>query len=351
MKRLGNHVLINVIEQDLGEELALECLCFSDMPDEEVMQIYDLAIQKEYGRVVVELAQSDVINRKFKFVSNFFHNNLKLKNIQLLDLPCFKSEYKSFNKVIYDLYYLPVKTTIKRTGRLVEKFGIRALNNLHILSMVVDIQKLDPLMNLDHSKAISKRFMDFKYDREVMFSWLYRYYSVKRIFHILVNDDADRSILVDTTRMYMHYLNECQDILALLPRKPKNIVDIHNVLMRNLPRADRENKCLNQSIWYLNRKKVEDFVIEVPKWVSDLDETSDEMDHCVYMYADFILSGECQILNLWKDGKRQYTIEIIKENFQYKITQFKGKSNCDEMEGLKGKQICDAILKMINDKK
>jgi len=111
---------------------------------------------------------------------------------------------------------------------------------------------------------------------------------------------------------------------------------------------------LNQSIDYLHGKNIHDFEIEVPKFSHDLyfcckalDETfSDDIN----FRADKVIKGECQVLNLIKDGKSIYAVEFIPTPEGYKINKIESSRNKDSIEENLKRQIKEELSKLIKNK-
>ena len=264
MKRIENHLLINILEKEMGESLALELIDLANPQENSLIEIYELATKNRYYVLLQDLLKKPVIYAKFEFISHFLNQNIG-KKLHLLDYPAFLTEGKTFKHVVYDLFNLPPRTTLKRTGRLVEKFGVRVLNNLNVLKLFVNIQDIDQILNLDHSIALNTDYIKLKYDRHVRMSWLNEYYSAKRIFKLLAITNFDKTMLVDSSNMYWRLKNDGEDMKAILPKKPKDVNDIHNHFLSKIYLRESENRSLNQSLRYLHGRRVGVFEIEVPE--------------------------------------------------------------------------------------
>ena len=157
----------------------------------------------------------------------------------------------------------------------------------------------------------------------------------------------------------MRLLHECGELIRWLsplelliitcnfPLKLILVRDIHDEISRRTRKLKRNIRPLHQEIIFLDGVSFNDFTIEVPKDTADLINTSDEMNHCVHGYDERVIRKKCQIINLKKDNKRIYTIELVPKGGIYQIDQFKGYNNESSMEGPSGYKYQRELIHLI----
>jgi hypothetical protein len=171
-------------------------------------------------------------------------------------------------------------------------------------------------------------------------------YTIKRIWGIIA--DADTHILDETQRLFMFNVDKFEDtIKKSFPKKPKSIIEIHDAIYLALMNAKKTNYLLDQDVAFLDGRLLFEYVIEVPKDSFALISTSIELKHCVSGYDQAVIKKKCQIINLLKNKKRIFTLELVVKEGSFEIRQFKGYANENSMEGEKGAAYRNELLEMI----
>ena len=138
-------------------------------------------------------------------------------------------------------------------------------------------------------------------------------------------------------------------------KKPKTLNEIHDKLIpliTQLKTKEAENVKLNQMLSFLDGESLLDYKISVPKTAADLLNTGKLMKHCVGSYSSSVIEGRCNILNLLKDDRIAYTIELkinLSEKY-FVVSQFKGYRNSRDMEGTEiGKKYREKLYELIRN--
>ena len=119
-----------------------------------------------------------------------------------------------------------------------------------------------------------------------------------------------------------------KDSLEHIPKKPKNLNELHDKLTLICRLVNSKDFVLPQEeIRKLQNEKVYNYRIDVPTSNQNLIEIGTYLDICVGdgYYADSILDGDIFILSLKQDNKYAICVEVRSNN--YKIEQIKGKYN------------------------
>lgn len=373
-KDLRHQMVKNIFEIGLPDQDVFSFLnTRPPLDNQSLKNAYNLAIQKNRPNVVRVLINQFGFRNNFSFATdediNFF---LEDDKAILLPLLYFQMRTITFDEILYYIFKEAYPRYKKRVGVLFKKYGTRVLNNIFILSRLVDIEKnFDIVVNLDHSKLINEYVYKCLSGQELengdtgqkdVFSWLTELnFSINRIFKILVshkgNDQEDFYILAwDIRRMIAmvkarygdDYVTIVKEYIGKKPRSMKEIHDKLVPLLTMLETEESEKIMLNQKLDFLEGESLFEYRISVPMTAADLLNTGTIMKHCVGAYADSVIQGSKNIINLIKGGDLVYTIELnLLSNQKFEIRQFKGYRNSCEMEGLKGekyrKAICDLI--------
>jgi hypothetical protein len=230
------------------------------------------------------------------------------------------------------------------------KHGTVFINNFTIMSFL--FEKLDQagaydsFFKLDHRLEIDP-FYEFNNE---CYQKLLDYYSLNRVFKLMVASGNGADYIEQDIISLLNTLEALPlEIRSrVIPKKPNNLKKLHDDLSKALIPHTKKGISLNQDLIFLDGIELEGFKIEVPKLSDDLIETSEELDHCVHTYINIITSGICNVINLKQNEKRQYTLELAKEDDgNFNIIQFKGFRNEDSMEGHSGEIIRTRILELI----
>lgn len=312
---------------------------------QKLKQLYSLAQKNSDVDLLNNISQTEVIESVFNFLGEFFLINRAHGNYHLLPLPIFSTENKSFKDLVKFLTLEKFKNGhLKKFGLLTEKFGVVFLNNFYFLKNIYPPGSLniDQVLNLDHSRQLDHGVIDLI--DEFTFDFFFKKYSLKRTMNLLLNT---HEMEIDDTYRMVDQNPDYREIMEILPKKPKSFREIHDAVSGKVITNNQLNLPLNQSIQFLNGEKVGDFIIEVPRSTKNLIDTSRDLSHCVHSYTKLVINGECQILNLLKNGKRIYTVEIIISKESPLIRQFKGSHNESSMEGFEGEEIRQKICRLI----
>jgi hypothetical protein len=201
----------------------------------------------------------------------------------------------------------------------------------------------DEILSLDHSYALPRNTQD----KVEGLGFIISRYSNKR--KIILISTATIEMTEELRRLTWNLLRfSTEKRNAWFPKKPKSLREVHDSLSKEMLKEKTPDGPLDQEIEFINGLKVDGFEIEVPTMVHDLIETSQELKHCVHSYFQRVIVKKCQIINLCREGKRIYTIELVISEGRYLITQFKGMCNEASMQGPAGEIIRRKILDLVN---
>jgi hypothetical protein len=291
-----------------------------------------------------ELLEAPAIERKFRFLGDYFNELVRNGNYEHLALPVFNEE-KDFAHFVEQLEGKK-EGLLKRYGAMTKKYGIQFLNNMYFLRRMYKPEKinLDKMLQLDHSKEISAVTGPFFVRMEM----LQQIYSLERYFRLMTTEPVHPQYIVDSYRILIEYEDLTFEILkAGLPKKPRNIKDVHDTLMNITKKIKRKNRSLDQDLVFLEGHSFREFTIEVPRDSQTLHETSDELRHCVHSYTERVIRKDCQIINLKREDKRVYTIELRPTAHGWRVNQFKGYRNDNTMELDPSEKIYRELLDLI----
>ena len=350
------HIFLGVLEKTIKHlpEVQVEALAKSmELHGGELHLFYDLVRKENNKAALYALHRKFEIQNMFEFLGPLYREWLSEGRFEMLPLPYFPILKNNFQGVVTNLSARKHRLSLKLMGQNTEKYGVRFLNNmfelLKTMKGVDSSSYIDHIYNLDHTQELAQRVSDRARDYPILLN----HYSIRRYFKLLLTFDDElamdvRSMLRDLADLTF------EEQSAILPKKPRSLYELHNVLDREfLKRKSDPNIELQQSINLIHGYKCGDFEIEVPKTSGDLQDTSYELRHCVHTYVERVRKRECQILNLKRHGMRAYTVEVRAKSNGFKIEQFKGRLNDRTMEGPKGEKLRQelyAILDIYSDK-
>lgn len=280
------------------------------------------------------------------------------------------SYQESFDDILKHILELEDVSAYRRRFRKgIISYGTVFLNNLIILKKMIDIKEnFDEILSLDHHKEISSDFLSFEPDRSGQFDIeiLKNIFSVKQTWRLLSQVPVESGFfspsshdiprLLQTILAFNSNADTPVSLSEIIGRKARTFFVIHDRLSRFLEKKNGIERQrlyqveLNQDITFLEGKKVDEFTIFVPKTVGDLLELGARLSICVGSYYDSVIEKENQIIALMILDEPKYCIELAQEpTGEYGIIQFKGARNFDSMEGEKGRQYRDLILKWLNN--
>lgn len=307
--------------------------------------MYMDAWEKNDQETLERLSEDYVIQSEFKFMNDLFHTFKREKKLNLMPLPYFKADGDTFASLIHYLTSgLGIGGRLKIMGQLTNTYGTIFLNNLYVIKHLYGSNyNIDEIPNLDHSKMLEKRVAQ-RFTPQ-LFSLL-RQYSFRRVFKLLIS--AHEGEVVDCNNMIKDA--DLRAITYELPPKPRSFIEVHDVISFVTLKKRKVNQKLKQDIEFLDGKLLLDYKIEVPKESFDLIATSGELNHCVHSYDEAIIKKQAQVLNLVKDNRRIYTIELRPSVSGHEVVQFKGRNNNAIMEGSQGRLYVSELLKMLKNR-
>lgn len=311
---------------------------------ESIRESYKEAQRTRNIELLQELSRNYTIRADFKFLGDFYYKCIEEKKYEFLPYPYFSTVGEDFRGVVEKLTQRKFQQgLVKKFGITTLKYGVNFLNNFFLMKRVHEKEdfNIDHILNLDHSSPLLPGKVYGLFSSKILF----QRYSLKRMMMLLLNA-RDYEIL-DTNHIIKSHSNP-DELLPLLPKKPKTFREVHDALSIGIMKRNSPNVPLNQSLYYLNGKPIKDYIIEVPNFSHDLIDTSKELSHCVHFYSNKVRHGSSHIINLKRDGKRIYTIELMRDpTGSFNIIQFKGKFNEDSMESALGDEIRRELLSMI----
>lgn len=329
-------------------------------------KIYQISLKKKDYALALYLLKKTDLSQEFLFLGETFDDFLESHAFNKIPLPYFKSYGLEYELILSILFKTSDITPFKkRIGLSLKTHGIPLINNLFALRSFRDLEKdLDQILALDHSKALSYDVYDLFKDHGGLLHSLTMGIPLTRLFKILLNFDlslyADTETMIERIKSSEHLEDFKTKILPTLPRK-RTLHEIHDTILnfafthdippllgRSASFTLKVNTELNQEINFLDKKRVDDFTLSVPKTSKELELIGRLMHHCVGFYSDKVIKKECFILNLKKGNLLLYTLELKKSQDGYTITQFKGKRNSKTLEGPKGELLREKITKLAN---
>lgn len=163
---------------------------------------------------------------------------------------------------------------------------------------------------MDHSKAIDRSVID-QLD-PLTFDFLFQGVDQIRVFDLITS--AHEKMVYDIFALIDQNPNSNR-LKSIVPQDAQTFGEIHDAFQRYVTHLRNTNRSLDQKIGYLQGRKILEFDIEVPSFSHDLYDSCKLLDEIftsdIDRLAGKVISGECQILNLIKNGKRAYTVELI----------------------------------------
>jgi hypothetical protein len=336
--------LITYLTKILDQDRFLKNIKNFTVTDRQHKLIYQEAWRENSVKILEELHQQYAIQSQFKFLGEFYQQCVQEKKYHLLALPHFSIDGERFEDVVQKLTRKEFRRPLlKRFGELTRRYGMNFLNNYYELDLIFleAPLNLEEKLRINHSFAIprmAKKLQDLKY--------FLMDYSPDRFVRIL--SSATEEMITETEFLLSRVQGDPKEVRrSILPRKPKDLNEIHNALDRYLIKQKRSDFDLHQDILPLHGKIINEYTIEVPSRAFDLIDTSLELKHCVHSYDKKVVNKECQILNLIKEGRRCYTVEIMIAPEGPQIVQFRGIRNDRAMEEEAGRVYREKLMSLL----
>jgi|GEM_PF-1156885 len=341
MKHVSYGFLGTILTPNNGKNF-LNLLPTLTVSPQNTREAYRVAQENNCIEILDELVKDYTIREDFKFLGEFYDKCIEKKKYALLPPPAFSTAGEEFKGVVKKLTEDQFhRGMLKKFGVCTDKYGVIFLNNVFLLKRILQKEKriMDDLINLDHSLPLKGAVVYGLANSQIFLN----HYPLKRLMSLLVT--ANENEVIDTNYMITNHPNQ-EELINFFPRKPKDFKEAHDAISTGIRKLTLENVPLEQELYYIHGKEIDDFIIEVPKWSHDLIKTSIELNHCVHSYTDRIRKKQCQVINLKRKGERIYTIELSKVNDFYEIIQFKGKFNKDITLTEIGDALINKILKL-----
>lgn len=307
--------------------------------------VYQGAWENKKYEVMEELSREYVVRSSFHCVNEIFQQKAQSKLFHQLPILAFGTDGESFQEIVMKLTRSKYRRgLLKGFGKLTSEFGTVFLNNIHGLTKIYPMDKInfDRLLNLDHNQGLLPQ-MAQQVDGRLKL--VLGHYTLERMFKVLCQSNPN--LVADIDRM-LDMPEFTQEVVSrMLPTKPKSLREIHDAVSKATLRTKKINRVLDQEISYLHGEVLIDYIIEVPSESYDLISTSEELSHCVHGYDKAIVRRESQVLNLVKDQRRHYTIELKPVGSSYRVVQFRGKCNESSMEGPAGHRYVSELMKIL----
>ncbi len=155
-----------------------------------------------------------------------------------------------------------------------------------------------------------------------------KHYNDKRIITLLWG--AESEFLKDTVTM-MERIYKAHPTMAYLPKKPKNLRQVHDACVRALPKINQSDFDLGQreDILMLDNKALNDeLVIRVPKTHFDLVDLGEALSFCIGngYYSNKVKNKECSIVGIFDKKGPRFGVEFTR----YALNQAHGFANKQE---------------------
>jgi hypothetical protein len=253
----------------------------------------------------------------------------------------------SFDQILKKIFMTDnCKKHKRRFSKAVKRFGTIFINNIFILSKIIDVNKnLDLIIRMDHINEIPQIFLKHISTGDNYLQKLLKSYPTTRAFLLLLTYTKESHDIVKMIDFLHSHLGQCfiDDMKKYCGKKPKSFLEIHNNVLTSymsftfFPRIDVGhdydlNKELNQEVLFLDGEKLCEFTISVPKTVGDLRLAGKTLHHCVGLYDSDVIQKSSQIINLTLNGQLMFSLELKMINCNYQVVQFKGYKNSAEYE-------------------
>lgn len=332
----------------LSDEKCFKFLHAAKFDQAELQEIYSHVHLRRNFNYSLRYMCEKALEERFLFLGDFYLECFNSNRFDLLAIPIFPTSGVNFSDVVNQIVVTPVKgKTLKTIGESTKKFGVTFLNNLFRLKQLALMGKLEwdiqKICSQDHSRELP---LDI-YNNSALFGLLLENYTFERTFQLILDDHR----YVNDLRLMLKKRKSiaASELKDSLPKKPKTLKEIHDHLSEFLLKHEKEDFDLNQIIAPIDCLPLKEYTIEVPKRALDLVQTSIDLKHCVHSYSEKVKNGQCQILNLTKDKKRVYTIELKRTEGRWVITQFKGYRNNREMEYEMGKPYKEGLIRLMEN--
>lgn len=176
--------------------------------------------------------------------------------------------------------------------------------NTEMLNIIFTVKQIYPKIDEQILKPLIKRYTHSAFipeDLIVDVQNLLINYNERRVVKLFSNY-TQQDELEDTIRMYKILFENDLEIDKILPKKPKNIKELHDLFMRECVKVRVPNSSLKQEeVEYLNNINIQDkYSIYVPQKSHDLIDIGNELSICVGngYYARKVLNKEVNIISL-----------------------------------------------------
>lgn len=314
---------------------------------EEKRLLYNDAWEHKKFDIMEQLFQEYIIQADFHFMHDLAQALAQAHRYQHLPCPNFSVDKEDFKSIVDRLTRgQATPGRIKKFGELTQTYGVVFLNNVHALNVIYPKDEInyDRVVNLNHDQILlPKVYLNFTEACTV----IRKNYSLERLFNLLTHT---RGGLVSDVASMLEGLVDPLQISNQLIKKPRTFTELHDNITDITMAQKKVNYELHQEVDYLHGVLLLDYQIEVPKESLDLVGTSRELKHCVHGYDKAVIQKEVQIINLIRDHKRCYTIELIPDGSTFNVRQFKGRHNDPTMEGPPGAPYVNELKKLFRSR-
>ena len=233
------------------------------------------------------------------------------------------------NEEIEQLLGIKNKAILKKFyDVLVTSKGKNPKVNTEMLNIIFTIKNIFPNINEQILEPLIKKYSHSAFINEdllVDVKNMLMNYNEKRVISIFSNYEED-DFLEDTTIMYKQLFENDILIDEILPKKPKNIRELHTLFTRECRKIKQPKSLLNQNLDFLKNQKIDDYKIFIPETTFDLIDIGNSLSICVGngYYAKKVLKKQCNIIAL-KNNKNEFKYCIEYDNNS--IIQARGWAN------------------------
>jgi len=356
MSHIKDIFLENIFDFKLSEKEVHAYIYAFDFDRSSLIKAYQESIEKNFPNTTKAILKNEHLIKEFSFLGPTLEYFLSREEYSKLMPLYFKRLDFSYESVLEEIFRTPhIHSYKKRFGLAIKKYGTNVINNAWILKTFVDLPlTLDQFLALDQSILLPDEVISLNSNELEFLKLILDLVSLQKKIKLLTFFKRDD--FIDIKRMFDLLVEH--NSIDLITNKLKNELrvtssfeELHEYFVTEtfeLENTIYSKTILNQEVLFLQGLDLLDLKIEVPITGQDLMYTGKIMHHCVGSYVPSVAKGHTQIINLTRNGKIYFTLELKKDNGRYEVTQFKGKYNSSTYEGALGDTYREELYKIIS---
>jgi hypothetical protein len=324
--------LLELVFSNADEDRLLSNIPFCRLSNSQAENLFIIGRKNKKIRLCLELSKNLHLSKLFSFLGNGVAQNwIESGHLEMLPIPLFQAKNVSSQEIIQLLIGKDCnRYVIRRFHEILFQYGIRGWNNFFILKKIYKEQfDLNAFFELIHDVDLIylKNSNHFRPD---FLNDVFSHFGIRRTSKMLAQVDYKINLYCNNL---VHDLTKSQksEILSSLPSKPRSFQEIFSFIEKAACNFMIPNIELNMPIKKFDRKKFGDFMISIPKCISEVRALGEAFNNCLPRYPYRLRRGLSELLVLEKNQKAQVIVEV-KFFEKYEIIQLQKNSDSNIQE-------------------